>query len=253
MTRTDFPAMDTMASVLVARADVERLGGERVERAVAAVRRDLSELERRFSQSVVDSEINRWLSGGSVSPDAIADFDHVLRACDRLSDESAGAFGIESAAVGRVDTAGYIKGFGMRRAAQTLRAFDMTNFVIGVGYDLFCSGRPDDSRQWRVAVADPHREDSAIALVDATDLAVATAVMSERGAQFWSRRPAPAPQLRSFTVIGPDIAEADAYATIGFAMGEAGMEWVAERADYRSVVVRSDGEMLSDAALVSAA
>lgn len=253
MTRKDFLAMGTAASVLVARADVERLGDERIERAVAAVRRDLAELERRFSQSVVDSEINHWLSGGSVSPDAIADFDHVLRACGRLSDESAGAFGIESADAGRVDTAGYIKGFGMRRAAQTLRAFELANFVIGVGVDLYCSGRPDGDRQWRVAVADPHQANGAIALLDATDLAVATAVMAERGERFWRARSSSLPPLRSFTVIGPDIAEADAYATIGFAMGEAGMEWVAERADYRSVVVRSNGELVSDAALVSAA
>ena len=52
---------------------------------------------------------------------------------------------------------------------------------------------------------------------------------------------------------GPDIAEADAYATIGFAMGEDGIAWVARHDGYRSLAVRADGSVLSDAALVSVA
>ena len=57
----------------------------------------------------------------------------------------------------------------------------------------------------------------------------------------------------SFTVVSPDIAEADAYATIGFALGEAGIDWVANREGYRSLAIRPDGTLVGDAALVSVA
>ena len=93
-----------------------------------------------------------------------------------------------------------------------------------------------------------------LALVDATDSAVATSGTAERGEHIWLPGPRPVGSgLRSFTVVGPDIAEADAYATVGFAMGEDGMAWVSAHDGYRSLIVRTDGTVRSDVALVSAA
>ena len=253
MTRAVFPVMGTVASILVAPAADDAAGEPTVASALLAARRDLEVLDRRFSHYMVDSEISRWLSGGAVSPDAVADFNHVLRACDRLNEESAGVFSMKNPITGRVDTAGYVKGFAMRRAVQTLRQFDVTNFVIGVGGDTYCSGRPDASRPWRIAIADPQRSHGVVALVAASDLAVATSGTAERGDHIWNGRGPARTGLLSFTVIGPDVAEADAYATIGFAMGEAGVAWVAKHAGYRSLAIRSDGSRIADAALVSAA
>lgn len=253
MNRTVFPVMGTMASVVVASSDDDRLGEPVVSAALLAAQRDLEILDRRFSHYTLDSEISTWLSGGAVSPDALADFDHVLRACGRLNDESDGVFTIKNATTGRVDTAGYVKGFAMRRAAQTLIRAGVANFMIGVGGDTYCAGRADESRPWRIAVVDPLRGCGVAALVDASDLAVATSGTAERGQHIWNGRGAVHSGLLSFTVVGPDIAEADAYATIGFAMGEAGMSWVAGHAGYRSIAIRSDGYCLADAALVSAA
>ena len=253
MTRVVFPVMGTMASILVASPDDERLGDPAVAAALLTARRDLEILDRRFSHYALDSEISTWLSGGAVSPDALADFDHVLRACGRLNDESEGAFTIKNPTTGRVDTAGYVKGFAMRRAAQSLIRADVANFMICVGGDTYCAGRPERARPWRVAVADPLRGHGVAALVEASDLAVATSGTAERGDHIWNGRGPARSGLLSFTVVGPDIAEADAYATIGFAMGEAGVAWVAAHDGYRSIAIRSDGSRLADAALVSAA
>lgn len=253
MSRAVFPVMGTVASIVVSRADDERLGTEAVRAALSVAQQDLEILDHRFSHYAPDSEISTWLGGGAVSPDAIADFDHVLRACGRLRDDSRGVFTITNPLTGSVDTAGYVKGFGLRRAAGTLQQHGVEGFVIGVGGDTYCSGRADAGRPWRVAVSDPTRRRSVAAVVEATDLAVATSGTSERGDHIWSGRGAATAGLASFTVIGPDIAEADAYATIGFAMGEAGIPWVAAHAGYRSVAIRTDGRILSDAALVSAA
>ena len=253
MTRAVFPVMGTMASVLVPAREENRLGERAVAAALVTARRDLEILDRRFSHYSLDSEISVWLSGGSVSPDALADFDYVLRACGRLNDESKGVFTIKNASTGRVDTAGYVKGFAMRRAAQTLIRAGVDNFLMCVGGDTYCAGRADEARPWRIAVADPLRGRAVAALVSASDVAVATSGTAERGDHIWNRRGTARSGLLSFTVVGPDIAEADAYATIGFAMGQPGIAWVAEHAGYRSIAIRSDGSCISDAALVSAA
>ncbi len=251
MTRVVFPVMGTVASIVVAPHESDRIGDECIADALLTARRDLELLDRRFSHFRADSEITRWLEGGPVSPDAIADFDHVLRACDRLKEQSDGVFRIKDPRTGRVDTAGYVKGFAIRRAARSLERSSIRDFVIAVGGDTYCGGRANADRPWRVAVADPMRVRCVAAVADATNLAVATSGIAERGDHIWNGRGAARGGLVSLTVVGPDIAEADAYATIGFAMGELGIAWVAERPGYHSMAITTDGTRLSDAALVS--
>jgi thiamine biosynthesis lipoprotein len=242
-----------MTSILVAEADCSVLGVRHVDSALDAAQRELELLDHRFSHYADDSEITTWLAGGGISPEAVADFDYVLRQCTRLRDDSHGVFTIKNPRTGAVDTAGYVKGYAIRRAAHVLRAHGVHDFLLCVGGDTLAAGRPATGRAWRVAVADPTHQRAVAAVVDLEDLAVATSGTSERGDHVWNgRRPAPG-ELLAFTVIGPDIAEADAYATIGFAMGEAGIAWVAQRNGYRSLAIRTDGTLVGDAALVSAA
>ena len=114
------------------------------------------------------------------------------------------------------------------------------------------AGRPAADRPWQVAVQDPRRRFGVAAIIPVIDGAVATSGTAERGDHIWGVG-AEGSGVASFTVVGPDIAEADAFATIGFAMGEDGIDWVAGHDGYRSVVVRADGSVRSDAALVSVA
>jgi thiamine biosynthesis lipoprotein len=251
--RLVFPVMGTMASILVADADCVVLGDLTIRRALDAAKRDLELMDHRFSHYAADSEITTWLAGGSTSPDAVADFEFVLRQCGRLKAASGGVFTVKNPATGTVDTAGYVKGYAIKRAAELLRDHGVRNFLLCVGGDTFSSGHPDTGRSWRVAVADPQQAKALAALVEVTDLAVATSGRAERGDHIWNVASEPQDTLLSFTVIGPDIAEADAYATIGFAMGEAGIAWVARRNGYRSLAIRTDGSLVGDAALVSVA
>jgi thiamine biosynthesis lipoprotein len=62
----------------------------------------------------------------------------------------------------------------------------------------------------------------------------------------------PARGLRSVTVVGPDLALADAYATAALAMGEAGLSWLAARTGYESAVVTDDGRAFSSTGLPAA-
>lgn len=244
--------MGTMASITVADPD-GRLDCDVVDEALAAAQRELERADRRFSHYTLDSEISVWLSGGAVSPDALADFDFVIRQCRRLRDASDGVFSMRNPRTGGVDTAGYVKGYAIRRAAEALRGRQVADFLLCVGGDTYCSGRPDRSRPWSVAVADPFRRNGVAAIVELTDAAIATSGTAERGEHIWSGRGARAGELASFTVVGPDIAEADAFATIGFAMGESGVAWVSRHDGYRSLAIRTDGTAFGDAALVSAA
>ena len=244
--RSAFPVMGTIASVRIA----SRVDGGRALASIAACQESLKADERRLSHFARDSEISRRLRGEAIPACAEREIDDVLEGCHRLEIESGGVFKATNPTTGAVDTAGFVKGYSMGKAAERMRALGVHDFVFSVGGDTVCAGSPDERRPWRVAVADPRAPNAVAAILELRDAAVATSGTAERGQHIWCfGKPVRSPLL-SFTVTGPDILAADAYATIGFAMGEAGIEWVTDHAGYSSIALGLDGSLRGDAQLV---
>lgn len=248
--------MGTVASLAVAAADVARLGEATVVTALAEAERLLLSLDERFSHYREDSAIMRWERGEPIDSTARREIEHVLAECDALSRDSGGIFSARHPRTGELDTAGFVKGHAIGRAAALLRDRGIGNALVGVGGDVQGIGMAEAGRPWRVAIQDPRTTHGVLALVEATDQAVATSGRAQRGDHVWSLTwdgsSLDASQtVASFTVIGPDIERADAYATVGYAMGDDGPAWVAGHDGYRSVLVRGNGRILSDARLVT--
>lgn len=244
--RARFSVMGSVASLAIAQADQQ--DPKQAQLAIDAARRSLDADECRFSHFRLDSDIMRWSTGGSVSSDAAAEIDAVLRHCAQLRVESGGAFRVHHPVTGELDTAGYVKGYAIAKAVTRMREVGVRDFVLNVGGDSFSSGRASAARPWRVAIADPTQSHAVAEIVEAENLAVTTSGTAHRGEHIWRIGQ---DELASFSVIGPDVALADAYSTIGFAMGESGIDWVSGHEGYRCVVIRADGTILSNAALVS--
>lgn len=254
--RSVFPVMGTVSSIVVPDHEVGRVGRDAVDAALHEARLELERMDLRFSHYSVHSDISRWIAGDDLAPEILADIEHVLRQCGRLHADSDGVFRPRNPRTGSLDTAGYVKGYAIGRAADELRRHGLSSFVVGVGGDAAFAGRPTPDRPWQVAIQDPARRFGVAAVLPVVDGAVATSGATERGDHIWGVAAGTAAEgggLASFSVVGPDIAEADAFATIGFAMGEDGVDWVARHEGYRSVIVRADGSVRSDAALVSVA
>jgi thiamine biosynthesis lipoprotein len=78
-------------------------------------------------------------------------------------------------------------------------------------------------------------------VLELTDAAVATSGSYERGHHIIDPRTGePATALASATVVGPDLAAADAYATALYAAGRAGLHWFAPDGGYHGLVVDHD-------------
>ena len=60
-----------------------------------------------------------------------------------------------------------------------------------------------------------------------------------------SRRGAATTTLASATVVGPDLAEADAFATTLYVMGVDGLRWLAERDGYSGCLITHDLQVFS--------
>ncbi|WP_130340913.1 FAD:protein FMN transferase [Micromonospora kangleipakensis] len=106
--------------------------------------------------------------------------------------------------------------------------------------DGFFTGEP-----WRIGIRHPWDPSATCLVLSGTDLAVATSGVYERGQHVLDpRRGAPAPGLRSVTVVGADLGVADAYATAAVAMGPSGIGWLDRLPDHLHAVVTDDARLL---------
>ena len=192
-----------------------------------------------FSTWRDDTEISRIGRGDLTVAAASPEVRTVLALCDRVRDETGGAFDITFGARARVparpglgplDPSGLVKGWAVERAAAMLRHTGASRFSVNAGGDVVVCGRPSQGGSaWRVGIQHPWERDRVATVVEVVDLAVATSGRYERGDHVLDPRTGlPATGLASVTVIGPDLALADGYATAAVVLGpERGLTWLA--------------------------
>jgi thiamine biosynthesis lipoprotein len=211
-----------------------------IERVVRRVFDWLHDVDRRFSTYRIDSELNRLDRGELRLAAASDDLRLVLERCADLWRRTDGYF--DAYATGRLDPSGYVKGWSVQIASEMLTAAGAPNHCVDAGGDLQTRGRPAPGKDWHIGIRHPWRPDRLSWILHGTDLAVATSGTYQRGPHVIDpRRGVPSTGLRSVTVIGRDLAEADAYATAGLAMGEAGLDWLAALDGYAVAAVTDDG------------
>jgi thiamine biosynthesis lipoprotein len=204
----------------------------------------LGEVDAIFSTYREDSEISRLDRGELTLAECRPEVDEVLTRCLALERATRGFFSARPA--GRLDPSGLVKGWAVAGAAERLAAAGAESFCINAGGDVLARGRPAPDRRWRVGIRHPLELDRLAAVVAVEDLAVATSGEYERGAHIVDPHTgAPPTGLLSVTVIGPDAATADAYATAAFAMGADGPVWTATLTGYDAMCITSDRRVLS--------
>lgn len=242
--RSAWQVMGTWASLVTTDADTTALA-----QAVAAA--ELRAADNRFSSYIDHSELNRFNRGqvAELSPE----LREVLGACSWLEQESSGVFTTRHrGSPNEHDVAGYVKGWAVDKAASALDRLGIERFALGVGGDWRFRGGHPDERPWRWGVLDPHHRDRPRAVISMWDGAIATSGTYERGDHLHRGRSTSAPpvgsEMASFTVVGPELKWADAFATIAFLKGAEGLGWVSGYAGYSAAFIDSHGTMLADQA-----
>jgi thiamine biosynthesis lipoprotein len=204
----------------------------------------LQEIDATFSTYRADSDISRLGRGELTLAECRPEVDEVLTRCLALERATGGFFSVRAA--GRLDPSGFVKGWAVAGAAERLAAAGAESFCINAGGDVVTRGRPAPDRLWRVGIRHPTDLARFAAVVAVEDLAVATSGEYERGAHnvdpHTGGRPA---GLQSVTVVGPDLATADAYATAAFAMGAGGPAWTATLTGYDAMCITSEHRVVS--------
>lgn len=212
-----------------------------------------------FSTYKADSEISRLNSGELTLAEVHPDVRAVLARCEDLREETGGYFDIHAPLLlpsderapaarspGAIDPSGLVKGWSVDRAAEILDAAGARNYSINAGGDVRVRGGALPESSWQVGIQHPLLADKVAAVVIATDLGIATSGTYARGEHIVDPHTGLAPAgILSVTVVGPDLATADAYATAIYAMGEDGPAWTARLFGYEAMTILADETVLS--------
>ena len=191
-----------------------------------------------FSTYRPGSDVCRLDRGELALADAHPLVREVLARCDRLRGETGGYF--DARAAGRLDPSGLVKGWAVDRAAALLSDAGASRFCVNAGGDVVVRGGP-----WRVGVQHPRQRDRVAAVLGLTDAAVATSGAYERGEHIVDPSCGRPPRgTLAVTVLGRDLATADAYATAAFAMGERGPAWTARLRDCGAMTILAGDRVL---------
>ncbi len=184
-------------------------------------------VDARFSTYKDDSEISR-INRKLLAPEAASgEMREVFALAERTKAETGGYFDIRRPD-GTLDPSGIVKGWAVKNASARVRARGHEDFFINAGGDIAMSGANAAGAPWSVGIKNPFRPDEIVKVIYPRGKGVATSGSYIRGAHIYNPHN-PAEELAdvvSITVIGPDVLEADRYATAAFAMGEKGIAFI---------------------------
>jgi thiamine biosynthesis lipoprotein len=142
---------------------------------------------------------------------------------------------------GSYDPSGLVKGWAIWNAAQLLQKRGYKNFYVDAGGDIQPRGRNIEGGKWSVGIKNPWNANETIKVVFVTNEGVATSGTYIRGEHIYNPKTgAAANEIASLTVIGPNIYEADRFATAAFAMGKNAIHFIESLAGFEGYMIDND-------------
>ncbi len=182
-------------------------------------------VDARYSTYKQDSEISQINSGLPKSKWS-AEIKTVLDLCEQTRKDTNGYFDIMHN--GKQDPSGLVKGWAINNAANILRKKKVANFYIEAGGDIQVNGNDANNKPWTVGIRNPFNTDEIIKTIVVGSEGIATSGTYIRGQHIYDpfNPNKTLNQVKSLTVIGPNIYDADRFATAAFAMGIEGISFI---------------------------
>ncbi len=182
-------------------------------------------VDEKFSTYKDTSEISA-INRGELTPDRTShDMRTIFALAEQTREATNGYFDILHN--GLYDPSGIVKGWAIYHAAELLHRKDFKNFYVDAGGDVEAAGHNDRGEAWRVGIRNPFNTAEIVKVVGISNCGIATSGTYIRGQHIYNPyRAGPITDIMSLTVIGPNVYEADRYATAAFAMGRDGIAFI---------------------------
>lgn len=178
-----------------------------------------------FSTYKEDSEISKINRGELCEEEYSDEMKLILALSEQTKQETQGYFDIQHNGI--ADPSGIVKGWAILKAATMLKEAGFTNFYIDAGGDIQVSGKKGGN-PWRIGIRNPFNRKEIVKVLVVTDKGIATSGTAIRGQHIYDpHHPhTPLQDIMSLTLIGPNVYEADRFATAAFAMGKRGISFI---------------------------
>ena len=201
----------------------------------------LGYVDRKFSTYKHESEISLINRDELALEDSSDDMKTIFMLAEQTRRESDGYF--EITRDGIFDPSGIVKGWAIYHAADILRQAGIENYYVYAGGDIQASGKNDQGQEWRVGIENPFSPTEIVKVVAIQNCGIATSGIYVRGNHIYNpkNRDHPITDIVSLTVIGPNIYEADRFATAAFAMESAGINFIEELEGFEGYMIDQHG------------
>lgn len=198
-------------------------------------------IDETFSTYKEHSEISKINRGEVALENASNDMRAVFALSEDTKRATHGYFDIRHK--DHYDPSGLVKGWAVLNAATLLEKRGLNNFRIDAGGDMQLRGTNAEKGNWRVGIRNPLQPDQIIKIVHLHNKGIATSGTYLRGQHIYNPLH-PDEQLTdvvSLTVIGPNVYEADRFATAAFAMGARGIHFIEQLPGFEAYQINSRG------------
>jgi len=201
-------------------------------------------VDEKFSTYKDTSEIMSINRGELKESEWSDEMREVFKLSEELKQATNGYFDIKKPDGSR-DPSGLVKGWSIRNAAKILEKDGFKNFYVDASGDIEVSGRNAEGEKWSVGIRNPFNRDQIVKVVylDGEETrGMATSGTYIRGQHIYNPHQAgPLEDIVSLTVVGPNVFEADKFATPAFAMGREGIYFIEKQPNLEGYMIDKDG------------
>lgn len=200
-------------------------------------------IDKTFSTYKETSEISQLNRGEVILENASLDMQEIFRLAEKTKDETHGFFNIRTPRE-MFDPSGIVKGWSIFKAGKIIEEMGYIDYCLEVGGDIQVRRAESSEDAWRIGIRNPFNREEIIKVVYLRDEGLATSGTSIRGQHIYNPH-APDKSLTeivSLSVIGPNIYEADRFATAAFAMGTEGIYFIESLPGFEGYQVDRHGQ-----------
>ncbi len=200
-------------------------------------------VDKQFSVYKRASEISKINRGEIAEKDYSSEMKEIFVLSEQTKKETNGYFDIKKPN-GLIDPSGLVKGWAIYKAAQILWSAGFKNFFVDAGGDIQTSGVNSNGEVWTIGIRSPFKPETEIVKVlQLTDKGIATSGNYIRGNHVYNplNKKEILNDIISITVIGPNVYEADRFATAVFAMGKEGINFLENLEGFEGYAIDSKG------------
>jgi thiamine biosynthesis lipoprotein len=200
-------------------------------------------VDQKFSTFKEDSEITAINKNKIKKGEMSSDMKLVFKLSEDTKKLTNGYFDIVTPD-GTYDTSGLVKGWSIYNASKILKKNGIKNFTVEAGGDIQTSGKNKDNELWCIGIQNPFNEKrEVVKKVYLDNNGIATSGSYVRGRHIYNPKDKDdkPKDIVSLSVIGPNVFEADRYATAAFAMGKEGIFFIEGLPGFEGYAIDKDG------------